>query len=601
MAPHFLTCSLLVFIVYATGASYGNDFLPCENDIYCYGDIIYTVNRAQLFPDSKTFVDMRLKYPPYIVRSNYRYMIAKYGPAPSKEIVRAFVDHNFDPPGLEFESWVPTDWVEQPEAFNKIRDQSLKTYATQLNAFWEQLGRKIKPDVHIRNDMYSMIYVNNPLIVPGGRFIEFYYWDQFWILKGLLHGEMTMTVRGMLENFLQMVEKLGYIPNGGRIYYRRSHPPLLIPMMRDYLEHTSNWTFIEKHIGTLEKEFNFWMTERTHIVNISGTAYNVSRYNVERGNPRPEAYNPDYDLTATLTDNDAKNELYMHLKTAAESGLDFSSRWFIPENLTTVGVLRDIKTRFVMPVDLNVLICRNARILSQFFAGLNNTDKADFYSNLGDQWEDTINKVFWNETEGSWFDYLDYGSIQGHKTEFYPGNILPLILNVTSMSSKIDKVISYLEGTKVLTFPGGIPSSLEQTGEQWDFPNGWAPHVHWFIESLEGSGDEKALQIAKETAQKWVTNNYLTYTKHNNTMFEKYDVMNIGSAGGGGEYEVVIGFGWSNGAVMDLMVKFGDYLKIETKGGGDGGDGDGAGFVVASFHTVVIALLLSYVRNVFGD
>ena len=133
----------------------------------------------------------------------------------------------------------------------------------------------------------------------------------------------------------------------------------------------------------------------------------------------------------------------------------------------------------------------------------------------------TINEVFWNETEGSWFDYVIYKGQEGHKTEFYPGNILPLILNVTSMSSKTDKVLKYLDKTGVLTYPGGIPSSLETTGEQWDFPNGWAPHVHWFIESLEASGDAEAIRIAKETAAKWVTNNYLTYKTHNNSMFEK--------------------------------------------------------------------------------
>ena len=261
-----------------------------SSDIYCYGDIIYTVNRAQLFKDSKSFVDRRLKYEPHIVHSNYRYMVEKYGPAPSKEEIGKFVDHNFDPPGSEFENWVPTDWVKDPVAFENITDPALKEYALELNAFWEQLGRKIKPDVGIRKDMYSMIYVNNPLIVPGGRFIEFYYWDQFWILKGLLHSEMTTTVRGMLENFLEMVRNIGYIPNGGRIYYERSHPPLLIPMMRDYVEHTSNWTFIENNIEVLEKEFNFWMTQRLFPLQINGKTYNVTRYNVEKGNPRPEAY-----------------------------------------------------------------------------------------------------------------------------------------------------------------------------------------------------------------------------------------------------------------------------------------------------------------------
>jgi hypothetical protein len=48
------------------------------------------------------------------------------------------------------------------------------------------------------------------------------------IIKGLLACEMYQTTRGIIENFLSVVDKHGFIPNGGRVYYnKRSHPPLL--------------------------------------------------------------------------------------------------------------------------------------------------------------------------------------------------------------------------------------------------------------------------------------------------------------------------------------------------------------------------------------
>ena len=34
-----------------------------------------------------------------------------------------------------------------------------------------------------------------------------------------------------------------------------------------------------------------------------------------------------------------------------------------------------------------------------------------------------------------------------------------------------------------------------------------------------------------------------------------------GSAGGGGEYDVQTGFGWTNGVVIDFMVTFGDEVR----------------------------------------
>lgn len=55
--------------------------------------------------------------------------------------------------------------------------------------------------------------------MSGGRFREFYYWDSYWIIKGLLLSEMRSTAMGMISNFLEIVDRFGFIPNGGRIYY----------------------------------------------------------------------------------------------------------------------------------------------------------------------------------------------------------------------------------------------------------------------------------------------------------------------------------------------------------------------------------------------
>lgn len=63
-------------------------------------------------------------------------------------------------------------------------------------------------------------------------FIEFYYWDSYWIIEGLLLCDMNVTAKGMIENFLSMVKRYGFVPNGGRVYYlSRSQPPMLISMV----------------------------------------------------------------------------------------------------------------------------------------------------------------------------------------------------------------------------------------------------------------------------------------------------------------------------------------------------------------------------------
>ena len=43
------------------------------------------------------------------------------------------------------------------------------------------------------------------IIIPGGRFKQSYYWDSYWILKGLLVSEMFDTAESMIRNFMIMI------------------------------------------------------------------------------------------------------------------------------------------------------------------------------------------------------------------------------------------------------------------------------------------------------------------------------------------------------------------------------------------------------------
>lgn len=91
----------------------------------------------------------------------------------------------------------------------------------------------------------------------------------------------------MLDNFVQIVQQYGLIPNGGRIYYQqRSQPPMLIPMVDKYLSATGDIDFVRQRIDVLETEMKFWLENRTVSVN----GYTLARYNVEFDGPRPESY-----------------------------------------------------------------------------------------------------------------------------------------------------------------------------------------------------------------------------------------------------------------------------------------------------------------------
>lgn len=80
---------------------------------------------------------------------------------------------------------------------------------------------------------------------------------------------------------------------------------------------------------------------------------------------------------------------------------------------------------------------------------------------------------------------------------------------------------------------------------------------------LDNLNDSQTKQLAYNWALRWVRSNFIAY-RDTRAMYEKYSALELGGHGGGGEYEVQLGFGWSNGVVMDLLAKYGD--KITASG-----------------------------------
>ncbi|XP_070346029.1 trehalase-like [Equus asinus] len=100
-------------------------------------------------------------------------------------------------------------------------------------------------------------------------------------MEGLLLSEMPETVKGMLQNFLDLVQTYGHVPNGARVYYlQRSQPPLLTLMMDRYVTHTNDTAFLRDNIETLALEVDFWAENRSISVSSGGKSYVLNRYYV---------------------------------------------------------------------------------------------------------------------------------------------------------------------------------------------------------------------------------------------------------------------------------------------------------------------------------
>ena len=75
------------------------------------------------------------------------------------------------------------------------------------------------PKVNLNPEKYSLLPIKHKFIAPGGRFRENYYWDAYWIIKGLMTSNLYEAAAQMILNFRDYVETYGFIPNGGRVYY----------------------------------------------------------------------------------------------------------------------------------------------------------------------------------------------------------------------------------------------------------------------------------------------------------------------------------------------------------------------------------------------
>lgn len=496
---------------------------------------------------------MRMKFPQEEILKKFDALMSASKDEPTREQIEGFVGENFEE-GNEIEEWNPKDYNSQPAFLKKIDDVVVRDFARNLVHIWPVLARKVRPEVKQHQERYSLISVPNGFIVPGGRFREFYYWDSYWIIQGLLISDMHETARGMIDNFIYIVNKYGFVPNGGRVYYlNRSQPPLLTLMAAAYMRHTQDIDWLKTNIKSLDKELRYWLDNKLTTVKKDGAEYTLAHYQVKSTTPRPESYSQDVATAALFDDEAARQNCYAELKSGAETGWDFSTRWIFDPNGTHHANLSYIEASRVIPVDLNSFLCSDFKEIARFYKILGDHKNAQFWNAKYKYWQNAIEKVLWDETDGIWYDYDRIE--QQPRRLFFPSNVAPLWATILpeDVTEKFAKrAFNYLKEKQVLDFPGGIPTSLINSGEQWDYPNAWPPLQAFIIQGLDRAGLQ---QEAENLARKWLKANIRGFM-NSHEMFEKYDALVSGKFGGGGEYTVQSGFGWSNGVALELIVRY---------------------------------------------
>ncbi len=484
------------------------------------------VQMNRIFPDGKTFVDCIPKTGiPDILKA---YESEKHKPGFD---LASFVLHYFELPAPP-----PTDFVAQNDA----------TMLAHIESLWPTLTRQ--PDT----PQGSLIPLPYPYIVPGGRFREIYYWDSYFTLLGLHASGRTELMEHMIRNFAHLIDTIGYIPNGNRSYYLgRSQPPFFV-MMVNLLAEIKGEQVLQHHLPQLEKEYQFWMcgAEKLHGKTIAADRVVkmpdgslLNRYWDEQDTPRPESYREDKELAAHTDTN--PGTLFRHLRAAAESGWDFSSRWF-KDNQT----LRTIHTTSIIPVDLNCLLFELERTLARACEMTGDGDKTKQYQSAASRRQTAISSYCWNNNKGY---YVDVDQETNKQREHITlAGVAALFFSVAS-EQEAERMYEAIR--KDFLRPGGVVTTLQHTAQQWDAPNGWAPLQWMTIIGLEHYGFHA---LAKEIATRWLSLNNEVY-KRTGKLMEKYNVVDLHLEAGGGEYPGQDGFGWTNGVFAALVKKYGIY------------------------------------------
>ncbi|KAG8679748.1 hypothetical protein FRC09_018752, partial [Ceratobasidium sp. 395] len=347
-----------------------------SGDIFCQGLTIHLMADAMNHKDSKEFVDQAstldgIKFNQDVDRLIGESLADEF--TVEKLLGKINKDFGLRQPGSELHYYNNSRFPNTPDFVAQIRPKArlFRAWTKIVHHYWNNLdrtmmqtyGRYLIPgpgsspherEKDLAKERYStsLIRLEHPFVVAGGRFREQYYWDSFFIMEGLLAANMGYLARTTLLNFMDQIKAYGFIPNGGRKYYLnrkestaellgcscvlhanlvRGSRPLFINMLYAYVENTKDFQILhealplaEASLPSLMREIRWWYNNRTVAVLHKGQNHRVFRYNVKATGPRPESYAEDWRSVWCFSDKapirDMEKLKYSEFATGAESG-----------------------------------------------------------------------------------------------------------------------------------------------------------------------------------------------------------------------------------------------------------------------------------------
>lgn len=436
-----------------------------------------------------------------------------------------------------------------------------------INSFWDKVTVKPRNADILSNLLQkkaqermhkNILNVPYAFIVPNDKkFTHVFYWDTFFIFRGLIKTKREWLLRSMVDNFIYLYEKYGIIPNfNSPASTGRSQPPFFTSMILD----TYNgpyFSYIKK--GKLGRLF---FTDIIRYRKWLKKAVSVAKKEYYHVWMDPNSLFYHYVKEYELNKYGDRDIGYAH-SSELESGWDFTSRFYN-------------RCNEFLPIDLNVFLFKYERDFAKFAHHLSNKTEESKWISISEKRRERINNYMWNEKEGFFFDY---GFIHKRQSDFLSlAGFTPLWAGFATkdQAEKMIKKLPIFETEYGLTItakdslaprinlskvPERYRPAIEDVlkPKQWDYPNAWPPLEYLTVIGLLKYGYiDDAIRIMHKFL-KTHANIFRTY----GTFFEKINGV-TGEKAENFHYANQSGFGWTNAAFYRFCMILNSIEKKEN-------------------------------------
>jgi alpha,alpha-trehalase len=394
--------------------------------------------------------------------------------------------------------------------------------------------------------------------VPNdNKFTYIYYWDSFFMFKGLMGTKHEWLMSEMIENFIYLFKEFHIIPNfSAPGSMNRSQPPFFSSMIMDTYFKSLNPTnpykpisgiqqklqsltmknWLKRTIEFAKQEYEFVWIDKEGIYNHSVRNYPLSRYG-----DRDIGYSQSSEL---------------------ESGWDMTSRFYN-------------RCDQFLPIDLNSYLYKYELDFAKASEILNNREEAKIWNEKAEKRKKAM-QIMWDDEEGFFFDFgYTFEKISHY---FSIASYTPLWAGLAT-AEQAKKALTHLNEFET---PYGLTIGAERSlakaidlskiqrryhpaikdiirPKQWDYPNIWSPLEYLTVIGFLRYG---FIDDAKRIMSNSVKTHARLFRKYK-TFFEKINGK-TGEPSKGYTYAMQEGFGWTN-AVFFRYIEILDALDAKQQ------------------------------------